>query len=107
MMRRTTTGQEHRIDVDSGTDLRDHPEHASYGEMQAFWDRIKACGITRSKRRIAIMSMLATSWLPWGVRWDDEGDGLANLPSVGGNILCAVDTLWARMKLNSSWMPDY
>ena len=68
MMRRTNTDQEHRIDVRHGANLRDHPEHVPYGEMQAFWNRLKACGVTRSKRRIAIMSMLAIGWLPWGVQ---------------------------------------
>ncbi|MGO1079933.1 hypothetical protein [Inquilinus sp. CA228] len=44
--------------------------------------------IRYSRRRVAIMSMLATGWLPWGVRWDEQ-DGFANLPLCGNEyIMC-------------------
>lgn len=33
------------------------------------WQKDRAAKIRRSKRRIAIMSALATGWLPWGVEW--------------------------------------
>lgn len=33
------------------------------------WQKDRAAKVPRSKRRIAIMSALATGWLPWGVEW--------------------------------------
>jgi hypothetical protein len=88
MTSRTDTSQYHRIDVDRGANLRDRPKNVPFKVEQEFWDRVRDCGITRSKRRLAIMSMLATGWLPWGVRWD-HGDGFANLPLCGRKyIMC-------------------
>ena len=46
--------------------------------MKRFWDRVRDCQVKRSKRRIAIMSMLATGWLPWGIRWREEDE----IPSI-------------------------
>lgn len=33
------------------------------------WQKARAASVKRSKRRIAIMSTLATGWLPWGIEW--------------------------------------
>lgn len=33
------------------------------------WQRQRAAAVKRTKRRVAIMSTLATGWLPWGVEW--------------------------------------
>jgi hypothetical protein len=33
------------------------------------WQRDRRAKVKRSKRRVSIMSALATGWLPWGVEW--------------------------------------
>jgi len=66
---RSTT---HCIDITRGADLRDAPKHATHPACLSFQARIQASGIKRSRRRLNIMSALATGWLPWGVEWSKE-----------------------------------
>ena len=62
----------HSIDVTRGAELRAiRQQNPGWREDEA---RIKACGVKRTRRRLDIMSMLATGWLPWGTRWDHNGD---------------------------------
>jgi hypothetical protein len=49
--------------------------------------------IRRSKRRLAIMSMLATGWLPWGTRWTWNGE-VPSLPLCGKRyVMCCGHAL--------------
>lgn len=36
------------------------------------WLRAVSAAVRRSKRRITMMSALATGWLPWGVEWTGD-----------------------------------
>ena len=77
---------EHRINTTRGKASWDLPLGSSYEEMKRFWDRIRDCSVKRSKRRIAIMSMLATGWLPWGIKCAEEGEA-PNLPLCGNEYI--------------------
>lgn len=73
--------------------------------------------IPHTRRTVAMLSMLATGWLPWGVRWD-EPDGFANLPwcqnrdsdrAPGAWIMCcghSMDELEARRFVKAGLLKD-
>lgn len=77
------TSTQHTIDTMRGEDLRHHRSMSD-------------CPVKRSKRRIAMMSMLATGHLPWGPDWTDP-DGFACLPLCGGRyIMCCGHVMQRR-----------
>jgi hypothetical protein len=61
-------GKTHIVDFAAGvarTRLTDRTGPAARAVMKEIGGRIK-----RSRRRLDLMSALATGWLPWGVEWD-------------------------------------
>ena len=66
----------HRIDVTLGADRRRCP-HPHYPGWRT-WRAEVAARMKPTRRRLNIMSALATGWLPWGVDWrtgDQERGG--------------------------------
>jgi len=52
-----------------------------------------AARVKPTRRRLNIMSMLATGWLPWGVKWSAPGE-IPSLPLSGTKyIMCCGHVL--------------
>lgn len=85
--------QAHHIDIQLGSSLRNGT--AGESDFMAKGAEI-AARLKPNRKRLNIMSMLATGWLPWGIEWASDGE-TPNLPLCDGRyIMCCGHTLDAK-----------